>query len=109
MAVELIKGPAPAGQKPERTCIGSGDIDYEETGRRMAELLSERGWCILKCSNLGGDSIVIVAGEHIKGYPPGYPIYNESELAAITSSDQATMKLLHEAKKEGAKIEEVRI
>lgn len=77
----------------------------EETARRTRELLV--GWCLWKCSTLGGEVICVVRDELVEGVPEGYPIYTEAELEALfwTDASGATLRLIHVAKKlAGAKV-----
>lgn len=106
MALDLLNKPAPADLK-RNIAAGPGEADYRETGNRMAELLNDQGWCMIRCVSLNNETIVIVVYDGIIGYPPGYPVYTSSELDIIASADPATMQLLHEAKKEGALIQGV--
>ena len=79
----------------------------EETARRTRELLVTRGWCLWKCSTLGGDIIAVVRDENIEGVPEGYPVYTQVELEQLCRADinDATLRLVHEAKKlAGAKV-----
>ncbi len=79
----------------------------EETAQRTRELLATRGWCLWKCSALGGDIIVIVLDKNVEGVPGGYPVYTEAELEELCQADvsEATLRLVHEAKKlAGAKV-----
>jgi hypothetical protein len=66
------------------------------------ELLSTRGWCLWKCKSLGGDIVVVVGAEGAEGMPDGYPVYAEAELAELfrRNISQATLRLVHEAKKQ---------
>lgn len=79
----------------------------EEVARRTSELLITQGWCLWKCSTLGGDVVVVVRDESVKGIPEGYPIYTELELGELCQDgvSEATLKLVHETKKmAGAKV-----
>jgi len=65
------------------------------------ELLNFRGWCLWKCSTLGGDIIAVVRDENVEGVPEGYPVYTEAELEELCRGDvsEAHLRLVHEAKK----------
>jgi len=79
----------------------------EETAHRTRELLASEGWCLWKCSTLGGDIIAVVLDENIEGVPGGYPVYTEAELEELCQDvvTEATISLVHEAKKlAGAKV-----
>jgi len=73
----------------------------EEVARRTRELLATRGWCLWKCSTLGGEVIALVGGENVTGVPGGYPVYTELELEELCQDgvSEATLRLVHEAKK----------
>lgn len=74
----------------------------EETARRTKELLNSQGWCLWKCSTLGGDIIAVVRDELVEGVPEGYPVYTEAELEELCRDDvsEATLRLVQEAKKQ---------
>jgi hypothetical protein len=79
----------------------------EEVARCTRELLATRGWCLWKCSILGGEVIAVVRDESVKGIPEGYPVYTEAELEQLCQDDvsDATLRLVNEAKKlTGAKV-----
>ena len=79
----------------------------EETAHRTRELLASEGWCLWKCSTLGGDIIAVVLDENVKGLPGGYPVYTEAELEELCQDgvSEASLRLVHEAKKlAGAKV-----
>ena len=79
----------------------------EEVAWCSRELLATRGWCLWKCSTLGGDIITVVLDENVEGIPGGYPVYTEAELEQLCQDDisNATIRLVHEAKKlVGAKV-----
>ena len=65
------------------------------------ELLATRGWCLWKCSVLGGEVICIVQDELVEDVPEGYQVYTEAELDELCQDDisNATIRLVHEAKK----------
>ena len=79
----------------------------EEVARHTRELLAIQGWCLWKCSILGGDIIAVVLDENMKGVPRGYPVYTEAELEELCQDgvSEASLRLVHEAKKlAGAKV-----
>jgi len=79
----------------------------EEVAQRTRELLNSQGWCLWRCSALGGEVIAVVLDENVEGVPEGYPIYTEGELVELCQYDvsEATLRLVHEAKKlAGAKV-----
>ena len=79
----------------------------EDVAECTRELLASRGWCLWKCSALGGEVIAVVRDENVEGVPEGYPIYTEVEMAELCQDgvSEATLRLVHEAKKlAGAKI-----
>jgi hypothetical protein len=69
---------------------------------RTKELLRTDGWCLWKCGSLGGDVIAVVRDEGVEGVPEGYTTYTEAELAELFQRgiSQATLRLVHEAKKQ---------
>jgi len=71
------------------------------------KLLGTKGWCLWKCSTLGGEVIAVVLDENVEGVPEGYPVYTEAELEELCQDDisEASLRLVHEAKKlAGAKV-----
>lgn len=79
----------------------------EETAQRTRELFITQGWCLWKCSALGGEVIAVVREENVEGVPDGYPVYTEAELEELCQDDvsETTLCLVHEAKKlAGAKV-----
>lgn len=76
----------------------------EEAAVKTDELLERRGWCMWECSELGGEAIVITRDTTVKGYPGGYPVYTEAEIAELCKADISTIRLVHEAKVAGAVI-----
>ena len=79
----------------------------EVIAERTRELLATRGWCLWKCSTLGGEVIALVGDENVTGVPSGYPVYTELELEELCQDgvSEATLRLVHEAKKmAGAKV-----
>jgi len=79
----------------------------KEVAWRTRELLATRGWCLWRCSTLGGDSIAVVIDELVGGVPEGYPIYTEAELEELCRNDisKASLRLVQEGKKlAGAKV-----
>lgn len=88
----------------ERSSEVTSELDSllaEETARRTRELLATRGWCLWKCSTLGGEVIALVGDENVTGVPSGYPVYTELELEELCQDgvSEATLRLVHEAKK----------
>lgn len=82
-------------------------VQAKEVARRTKELLDSQGWCLWKCSTLGGEVIALVTDELTEGVPEGYPTYTEAELAELCQDgvSEATIRLVHEAKKlVGAKV-----
>ena len=94
----------------ERNSEVTSELDIllaEETARRTRELLATKGWCLWKCSTLGGDIIAVVRDENVEKVPEGYPVYTEAELEELCQDDisNATIRLVHEVKKlVGAKV-----
>lgn len=81
--------------------------EAEGIARRTEELLVSRGWCLWRCNALGGDIIALARDEGVDGIPEGMPVYTEAELGKLFSNKsvtQATLRLIHEAKKQGAVI-----
>ena len=79
----------------------------QEVARRTRELLVVQGWCLWKCTTLGGDIIAVVRDEDVQGVPGAYPVYTELELEELCQNDvsEASIRLVHEGKKlAGAKI-----
>lgn len=79
----------------------------EVIAERTRELLTTRGWCLWKCSNLGGEVIAVVRDENVEGVPESYPVYTETELEELCQDgvSEASLRLVHEAKKlAGAKV-----
>jgi len=71
------------------------------------ELLATRGWCLWKCSVLGGEVICVVQDELVEGVPEGYQVYTEAEREELFQDgvSDSTLRLVHEAKKLiGAKV-----
>ena len=73
----------------------------QEVVRRTRELLNSQGWCLWKCSTLGGEVILVVVDELVGGVPGGYPVYTVSELEELCQDgvSGAALRLVHEAKK----------
>ena len=73
----------------------------EVVAGRSRDLLHSQGWCLWRCSALGGEVIAIVSEENVKGVPEGYPVYTEVELEELCREDvsEGTIRLVHEAKK----------
>ena len=82
----------------------------EEVARHTRELLAIQGWCLWKCSRLGGEIIAVVRDENVEGVPESYPVYTEAELEELCQDDvsEASLRLVHEAKKlAGAKVQTI--
>ena len=73
----------------------------QEVTRHTRELLNSQGWCLWKCSALGGEVIAVVRDELVNEIPDGYPVYTEAELEELCRDDvsESTLRLVHEAKK----------
>ena len=73
----------------------------EEVARHTREFLATQGWCLWKCSVLGGEIIARVLDENVEGVPGGYPVYTIVELEELCQGDisEATLRLVHEAKR----------
>ena len=83
----------------------------EEVAAETQRLLEDPGWCLWRCSALGGEVIVVVRDELVTGYPAGYPVYTDQELIELAREGVGVeaIRLAHEAKKSlGAKIQEVK-
>jgi len=86
---------------------GDNLAQAEETAQRTRELLATRGWCLWKCSTLGGDIIAVVLDENVEGVTEEYPVYTQVELEQLCHADinEETLRLVHETKKlAGAKV-----
>jgi hypothetical protein len=73
----------------------------ENVAERTRELLVSQGWCLWKCSVLGGEIIAVVLDENMEGVPEGYPTYTEAELEELCQNDvsEAALRLVYETKK----------
>lgn len=83
----------------------------EEVFWRTRELLNSQGWCLWKCSTLGGEVIAVVRDDLVKGVPEDYPVYTEAELEELCQDDvsEAALRLVQEAKKiAGAKVTSIK-
>lgn len=101
----LIADQAEVGVIDERDTTALAQA--EEVALHTRELFIIQGWCLWKCSALGGEVIVVARDESVKGIPGGYPVYTEAELEELCQNDvsEATLHLVHEAKKlAGAKV-----
>ena len=81
--------------------------EAEEIARHTEDLLASRGWCLWRCDALGGDIIGVAKDEGVDGIPEGVPVYTEAELGNLFSNKpvtQATLRLIHGGKKQGAVI-----
>ncbi len=78
----------------------------EAVAERTRELLGNQGWCLWKCSTLGGGIIAVVLDENVEGVPRGYPVYTMAELEELCqgNASEAHLRLVHEAKKQGAEV-----
>jgi len=78
----------------------------QEVARRTEEMLESRGWCLWRCSALGGEVIVVAIDGDVPGIPQGKVIYTEAELKELFGGGKpvspATLRLIHEAKKRTA-------
>jgi len=97
------------GKDEQRIVSFSAQINQaREVARRTREFLAAmQGWCLWKCSTLGGEVIAVIRDASVTGYPDGYPAYTEIELRELFKDDvsEATLRLVHEAKKlVGAKV-----
>lgn len=107
--LEIIKDKATASlAKLEKESSREVNLtEAEELAWRTRELLITQGWCLWKCSTLGGEIIAVVKEENIGGVPEGYPVYTEAELRELCQNDisDSTLRLVHEAKRvAGAKV-----
>lgn len=118
---QQIKGKNRQGglARAEETAPAEETAAAEETAERTMELLESRGWCLWRCSALGGEVIAVVRGElsetaevdlmnHLvdagrteSGSAVDNPVYTEEELYQLFSGDvsEAHLRLVHEAKK----------
>lgn len=109
---QVPKAPTPAvdtaeQDEQEMPTLSPQIKQAQETARHTRALLDSQGWCLWKCSTLGGDIIAVVRDENVEGVPEGYPVYTEVELVELCQDDvsKATMRLAHEAKRlAGAKV-----
>jgi hypothetical protein len=93
---------------------GSAGVSYdalllaEETARQTEEVLATRGWCLWRCSILGGEVIAVVRDKNVKGMPERYPVYHKAEIEELfgkgKSVSKATLRLINEAKKRGSAV-----
>ena len=81
----------------------------EELARRTRELIDHQGWCLWECSVLGGEVVAVVRDELVEGIPEGMPVYTEAELRTLFDKPvpRSTLRLVHEAKKQGAVVKGV--
>ncbi len=71
------------------------------------EFLEKRGWCLWQCAALDGEIIALVRDESVKDVPAGYVVYTQAEMEEVGRYrvPQATLRIIHEAKKRaGAKL-----
>lgn len=102
MGLRALKAEAPKAT-PSRSCKGRRQSP-EEVGRRTSELLGERGWCLWRCDVLDGDIIVVVDEAIARDVPGGHPAYTVRELFLLLKLDEATIRLIHEAKRLGGAV-----
>ena len=80
----------------------------EEVAQRTEELLATRGWCLWQCEALGGEVVVVTIDGDVPGIPRGKVVYTEAELKKLFGGEKPvngpTLRLIHEAKKQGAVI-----
>jgi len=101
MGKALWEQPAPAPVQKE-----DEPQPAEVVAECTRELLATRGWCLWKCTTLGGDIIAVVKEENIGG-AEGYLVYTEAELEELCQNNVsgATLRLVNEVKKlAGAKV-----
>jgi len=99
--------PAPIAEHPGPDPEPAENQSAEEVAAEIREHLAAKGWCLLQCSALGGDTIVVTIDELVTGYPPGHPVYLVQELAELAKLDDKMLLLAHTAKRiSGARIEE---
>ena len=95
----ILDSPAPAIQskaRPHQT--------PEEVAAKTAELLGRRGWCLWQCEALDGEIIAVVDTALVQHLPEGYTVYNLEELHHLLKVEDSTLRLIHEAKTNGAVI-----
>ena len=96
----------------------------QEVSRLTVQWLKNRGWCFWKCEALGGDTIAVARNQTL-AEEQAYDIqlaardrlhiehmvvhYTQDELRNLARLDDNTMKLTHEAKKDGAVIVSVEV
>ena len=82
--------------------------DSIETAVQVAEAtrisLEERGFCLWSCRTLRGEIIAVVKNGKVPGIPEEYPVYTLEELNKTEDLKEKTLRLIHVAKKSGAKI-----
>ena len=83
-------------------------VQAKETAWGTEELLASKGWCLWRCNALGNDTIAIISDSAEGDIPEGYITYTEDELYRLFSEgysvDPAMLRLIHEAKKCGARV-----
>ena len=98
MALRALRAEAPStGREAHRR-------SPEEVGRRTSELLGEQGWCRWQCELLDGDIIVVLDEMVAREIPEGHATYTVGELFLLLKVDEATIRLIHEAKKLGGAV-----
>ena len=84
--------------------------DAPEVARVTNWHLATRGWCLWKCSAVGGDVLVVVDPHRGRSVPAGYCVYTVTEIYALAQLDPTTIRLVHEAKRvAGAVISSVEV
>lgn len=99
---EPCRVPAPIEKPlfiPAAVQLESDIVQARIVAEKTEAAFAERGWVMWKCSLFNGEKIVIIRDEMVKGYPDGYPVYTDSDLRRVTDLPDATVKLIHEAKK----------
>jgi hypothetical protein len=71
----------------------------EEVAMLTRRLLGYQGWCRWQCEMLGGEIIIVVKNEMVRGYPEGLPVYTEREIVDLVDMGEDSVLLIHEAKK----------
>ena len=81
------------------------ELQAQEVAARTQDLLEKRGWCLWGCEVLGGEVIVIARDDKVE-VPEGYVVYTDDELKRLFSKPMTagTVRLIHEAKKRGARV-----
>jgi hypothetical protein len=97
--------PVPENKPPGPPLPGK---DAEQVAELTLAALDEKGYCLWKCSALGGDVIMIVDDSTVAGAlagaPAGYPVYTLAELEMTDPLRTSTIRLIHIAKKNGGAV-----